>query len=79
MKLFLINFFNAHLRTFFRCFQTEEERKKGRERLHEREKYRQWPPVHAQTENHTCSDWGSNLQTFSYGTMFQPTEPHWPG
>ena len=45
------------------------------------------PPVSTLTEDQTCKpgmcpDLASNLQTCTlsvYGTMLQPTEPHWPG
>ena len=54
------------------------------EREEEKERnINQLPPIHAQTGDciHNigiCLDQESNPQPFSYRTMFQPTEPHWP-
>ena len=62
--------------------ETEEERERNIDWL---------PPVYSQTRDHSartrdqtlnlakCHDGELNPQRFGCWTMFQPTEPHWPG
>ena len=63
--------FTPHPRTFFHCSLFLERGKGGEENI-------DWLP-HMGTCSGMCLGKGLNLKPFSYGMMFQPTEPHWPG
>ena len=77
--------FYPHPRTFFHCFYRDRGRERGRER--EKHQYEisinQLPPLCSRTGDQThnpgtCPDQELNPQPFSYRTILQPTEPHWP-